>query len=173
MSAGLLDFCAVWRSAALAAIAILTIESGAMAQDLPEAIRAPGAVALAAHAEGAQIYECAADQAGKLKWTFREPIASLIVDGKTVGRHSAGPQWELDDGSVVHGKVAGKSPGSGAADIAWLKLDASSHQGRGALSDVETIQRIHTHGGALDGECETAGAFRSVAYSADYIFLTK
>jgi Protein of unknown function (DUF3455) len=47
-------------------------------------------VMLTVHAEGAQIYECKVNS-GKLVWQFREPIAALIADGKTVGRHYAGP----------------------------------------------------------------------------------
>ena len=48
------------------------------------------------HAEGAQLYECKPDsgdrsEAGALTWQFREPIATLILDGKSVGRHYAGP----------------------------------------------------------------------------------
>ena len=58
------------------------------------------------HAQGAQVYECKADASGKLAWQFREPIATLLVDGKTVGRHYAGPNWELADGSAVAGKVS-------------------------------------------------------------------
>src|SRR2546421_10876903 len=38
--------------------------------------------------------------------TFREPIATLLLDGKTVGRHYAGPNWEHADGSAVVAKVA-------------------------------------------------------------------
>jgi hypothetical protein len=59
---------------------------------LPEAIAAPGqTVVLSTHAEGAQVYECKAGPDGKLSWLFREPIATLMADGKTVGRHYAGP----------------------------------------------------------------------------------
>jgi hypothetical protein len=36
-----------------------------------------------------------------------------------------------------------------------------------------TIQRLNTQGGQLSGECDTAGAFKSVPYSADYVFLRK
>src|SRR5882672_8245845 len=78
---------------------------------LPEAIAAPGETAvLTMHAEGAQVYECKAGTDGKLAWAFREPIATLLVDGKTVGRHSAGPNWEHSDGSAVVGKAAGNAP---------------------------------------------------------------
>jgi hypothetical protein len=164
-----------WFGAVLgASAAALSIGGSARADDLPEAIRAPGETVLfEVHAEGAQIYDCKADATGKLAWAFREPIASLIRDGKTVGRHYAGPRWELSDGSSVSGKVEAKSPGDDPTDIPWLKLAASSQGGQGALAGVTTVQRIHTHGGGLDGSCETAGAFRSVPYSADYVFSKK
>ena len=141
---------------------------------LPDAIAAPGeAIVLTAHAEGAQVYECKAGPDGKPAWAFREPIATLLVDGKTVGRHYAGPNWELSDGSAVVGKVAGSAPGATANDIAWLKLDVASHRGSGALTAATTVQRINTKGGKLDGACDQPGAFRSAPYSADYVFLRK
>ena len=123
------------------------------------------------HAEGAQIYQCKAGSDGKLGWAFREPIATLIVDGQTVGRHYAGPDWEYIDGSTVTGKVAGNAPGATASDVAWLKLDVVGQRGAGVLTGVTTVQRINTSGGALSGACEQAGALRSVPYSADYVFL--
>jgi hypothetical protein len=141
---------------------------------LPDAIAAPGeTIVLSVHAEGAQIYECKAGSDGKTSWAFREPIATLLADGKTVGRHYAGPSWEHSDGSAVVGKVAGTAPGATPGDIAWLKLDAISHRGNGVLTDVATVQRIHTQGGKLEGACERAGTFRSVPYAADYVFLRK
>ena len=152
----------------------IALPTFAQAQELPASIQAPGETPLlTVHAEGAQVYECKADTAGKLAWAFREPIATLLRDGKTIGRHYAGAKWELDDGGGVQGKVEGKAPGAGASDIAWLKLSVAAHFGQGLLKDATTVQRINTHGGALDGACEAAGAFRSVAYSADYVFLKK
>jgi hypothetical protein len=141
---------------------------------LPDAIAAPGeAIVLTAHAEGAQVYECKAGADGKPAWAFREPIATLLVDGKTVGRHYAGPSWELSDGGAVVGKVGGSAPGAAANDIPWLKLDVVSHRGSGALAAATTVQRINTKGGKLDGACDQPGAFRSLPYSADYVFLRK
>jgi hypothetical protein len=141
---------------------------------LPDAIAAPGETAvLTMHAEGAQVYECKAGADGKLAWAFREPIATLLLDGKTVGRHYAGPNWEHSDGSAVVGKAAGSAPGATQDDIAWLKLEVISRRGSGLLGGVTTVQRINTKGGKLDGACDTAGAFRSVPYSADYVFLRK
>jgi hypothetical protein len=157
----------------LAAAAAVSANS-AGAQDLPETIKASGETAvMTVYAEGAQVYECKTDQAGKLVWTFREPVATLIQDGKTIGRHYAGPHWELADGSTIQGKVSGRAPGASAEDIPWLKLEVSARKGQGQLADITTVQRINTKGGALEGACNKAGAFKSVAYSTDYVFLKK
>jgi hypothetical protein len=141
---------------------------------LPAAIAAPGEpVVLSVHAEGAQVYECKPAADGKLGWAFREPIATLLADGKTIGRHYAGPSWEHSDGSAVVGKAVGNAPGATANDIAWLKLEVISRRGSGVLSRVTTVQRINTIGGKLDGACDKAGTFKSAPYSADYVFLRK
>jgi Protein of unknown function (DUF3455) len=47
-----------------------------------------------------------------------------------------------------------------------------NRRGSGTLADVTTVQRINSHGGAAQGACDQAGAFRSVPYSADYVFLS-
>jgi hypothetical protein len=160
-------------SLAVFIVAVLAAPSIASAQ-VPDAIAAPGeAVVATIHAEGAQIYECKADSAGKLVWQFREPIAALILDGKTVGRHYAGPNWELADGSAVSGKVSGRAPGTAAKDIPWLKLEVASQRGSGRLTGVTTIQRVNTKGGVAEGPCDSSGAFLTVPYSADYTFLKK
>jgi hypothetical protein len=141
---------------------------------LPDAIAAPGeAMVLTVHAEGAQVYECKAGTDGKTAWAFREPVATLMADGKTVGRHYAGPNWEHSDGSAVVGKAVGNAPGATANDIPWLKLEVISRRGSGVLSSVTTVQRINTQGGKLEGACDKAGTFRSAPYSADYVFLRK
>jgi hypothetical protein len=141
---------------------------------LPDGIAAPGeATLLTVHAEGAQVYECRAGADGKPAWAFREPIATLLVDGKTVGRHYSGPNWEHSDGSAVAGKAAGNAPGATPNDIPWLKLEVISHRGSGILTAATTVQRINTIGGKLEGACDKAGAFKSAPYSADYVFLHK
>jgi Protein of unknown function (DUF3455) len=141
---------------------------------IPDALIAAGEkLVLTLHAEGAQVYECKAGKDGKLAWTFREPIATLFEDGKTVGRHYAGPNWEHQDGSIVTGRVVGSAVGATDNDILWLKLEATAHKGNGILANITTVQRLNTVGGKLEGACDAAGTYRSVAYSADYLFLRK
>lgn len=149
---------------------ILAAASPASAQT-PAAIAANGTVVMTLHGEGAQIYECKVDASGKLVWVFREPIATLLSEGKTVGRHYAGPNWEYSDGSAITGKASASAPGTTAYDIPWLRLDVAAHRGTGVFGPITTVQRINTHGGVLTGSCEKAGAFFSAPYSADYVFL--
>ncbi|HEY1748709.1 MAG TPA: DUF3455 domain-containing protein [Xanthobacteraceae bacterium] len=138
---------------------------------VPAAIAAAGQTPIVTlHAEGTQLYECK-EKDGKLSWTFREPVAALMQDGRTVGRHFAGPTWEHTDGSAVIAKAAGSAPGATADDVAWLRLDVVDRRGNGMLTPVTVVQRINTHGGALTGTCSERGAFRDVPYSADYVFL--
>lgn len=155
------------------ALAALCCGTASMAQ-VPAAVDVPGAKTIATfQGVGAQIYECKAGSDGKLAWSFREPIAALIDKGKTLGRHYGGPTWEDVDSSKVVGKASGNTPGATANDIPWLKLDVIKHSGRGLLSKVTTIQRLNTQGGALSGGCDKAGDFKSVAYTATYVFLQK
>jgi hypothetical protein len=135
------------------------LPAGAMAEDkpLPAAIAAPGeTVVLAVHAVGLQLYEC-------------KPGA----DGKVVGKHGAGPTWELLDGSGITGKAVGNAPGATENDIAWLKLEVTSHKGVGQLDGVTTVQRINTKGGVLKGACDHEKAGEGMPYEADYVFLKK
>jgi len=166
----------LFERTALAWLILLgSLASAAAAETLlPDAIAAPGeTIVLTVHAEGAQVYECRSGSDGKSNWGFREPIATLLVDGKTVGRHYSGPNWEHSDGSAVVGKTAGNAPGTTANDIPWLKLEVVSHRGSGILAGVTTVQRINTMGGKLEGACDKAGTFKSAPYSADYVFLRK
>src|ERR1700752_3104386 len=163
------------KSTIFAVLSIAASVVSASAQTpLPDAIAAPGeTVVLTLHAEGAQVYECKAGADGKLAWAFREPIATLLLDGKTIGRHYPGPNWEHMDGSAVGGKVAGNAPGATPKDIPWPKLEVTASRGSGALSGVTTVQRINTQGGRHEGACEKAGAFYSAPYATDYVFLKK
>jgi hypothetical protein len=157
----------------LASIGAAAHTSAAAAQ-VPPALAAPGENAvLTLHAEGAQIYECKGGNDGKLVWAFREPIATLLIDAKTVGRHYAGPNWEHVDGSAVTAKAVANAPGQSASDIPWLKLEVTAHRGNGTLAGITTVQRINTRGGVHTGGCDRAGALYSAPYAADYVFLRK
>jgi hypothetical protein len=161
----------MFRMIALAAL--LASSAPAFAETaLPDAIAAPGeAILVTLHAVGAQIYDGEADASGKLGWKFREPVATLIADGKTVGRHYVGPSWALDDGGALVGKVVGAAPGATPADVAWLKLAVVSRIGAGLFGGATTVQRINTKGGVATGVCDAAGSFLAVPYEAIYVFL--
>jgi Protein of unknown function (DUF3455) len=166
----------VSRKVALAALLLLSLPAGAVAEDkpLPAAIAAPGeTVVLTVHAVGMQYYDCKPDADGKLVWTFNSPQATLTTGDKIAGYHSAGPSWELMDGSGITGKAVGNAPGTNANDIPWLKVEVNSHKGTGQLSDVTTVQRINTVGGVLKGSCDREKAGEGMPYAADYVFLRK
>jgi len=155
-------------TAYVSALRIMSLPASA---EVPGAIAAPGEILVTTvHAVGAQVYECQSDSAGKLAWQFREPIATLLIDGKTVGRHYAGPTWELSDGSAVSAKVAARAPGASPNDIPLLKLEATAWHGVGKLNGVTTIQRLNTGGGSVEAGCDSPGTFLSVPYTADYTF---
>jgi hypothetical protein len=151
-----------------------TLIAGEASAQMPDAIAAPGETKVVAlSGQGAQVYECKAGANGKLAWTLREPIATLMLDGKTVGRHYAGPNWDYEDGSGVSANPVGNAPGKTANDVPWLKLEVTAHRGSGTLTGVTTVQRINTQGGVITGPCNKAGAFRSAPYSAEYVFLRR
>lgn len=160
--------------AIMAAYLSMRVIAPSAAAEVPETIAARGETLIATvHATGAQVYECKTNSDGKLAWQFREPIATLMIDGKTVGRHFAGPVWEMADGSAVSAKVSAQAPSATANDIPLLRLDVAARHGSGLLSGVTTIQRLNTHGGRADAACDAPGTFLSVPYSADYAFYKK
>jgi Protein of unknown function (DUF3455) len=164
--------------ALLLTAAMLTIADPRRAAAQTTPVSAPAAFDVAnrapilvVHATGAQIYECKADASGSANWVFREPIATLIRDGETIGHHYVGPTWKLADGEVVRGKQSAAAPGATPSDVALLKLDVAEHRGNGALKDAKLVLRLNTRGGVLEGECLKAGELRAEPYSADYAFL--
>jgi opacity protein-like surface antigen len=122
------------------------------------------------HAVGAQIYRCEPNDKGELAWKFREPVATLLYAGKTVGRHYAGPTWEHADGSLLRGKVAETKPGKTPEDIPVLVLTVTEHRGLGELERASKVLRINTKGGVASGSCAKEGAWLSQPYEADYVF---
>lgn len=122
------------------------------------------------HANGAQIYECRLSELNTLIWQFREPIASLQVGSQTVGRHFAGPNWEMTDGTSVKAVALSQAPAASDGDIPHLMLTVTGAKGGGAIAHARTILRINTRGGVAKGSCPRIGDVLSVPYSADYAF---
>ncbi len=144
--------------------------------DVPQKLAVDGTqeVVLQAHATGYQIYACQAGPDQKLSWVLKAPDAELFdANGKSIGRHFAGPTWKHSDGSEVTGKAVAREDAPEPDAIPWLLVSVTGHSGTGVLSRVTSIQRIHTKGGQPppDG-CDDAhrGAESKRAYSADYYF---
>jgi hypothetical protein len=155
-------------------LVLASLPPAQMSAQVPVAPDAPNVVVVALfHAEGAQIYQCSLDADQKLTWKMREPIATLLSERTTVGRHYAGPTWEHADGSAVSAKVVSTTPGATSDDIPSLRLEVTAQRGEGRLTGTNIVRRINTRGGVAAGPCEKAGSYRSVPYSADYVFLRK
>jgi hypothetical protein len=135
-------------------------------------------LALVVPAKGVQIYECRPrrDELGAFEWSFVAPEADLFDrQGAKIGRHYAGPHWEANDGSKILGTLRERADAPAAGAIPWLLLSAKSVGPQGAFSNVTSIQRVNTAGGAapLEGCApSSSGASARVAYTADYYFLT-
>lgn len=160
----------------LIGIAALAGAQDASRQDVPEKIKAPlgEVVVLRANASGSQIYTCQQGSDGKYAWALKAPDAELRdAQGKTIGRHFAGPSWKLNDGSQVTGKAAARVDSPDAGAIPWLLVTVTGHSGDGVLSRVTSIQRIQTHGGQAPANgcsAEKTGAETKSSYTAEYVF---
>ncbi len=160
------------RMISIAAMMIMSCNMSAKAQTSQADVSdVRDAATMQVHAVGSQIYECKKSGHDRLEWGFREPVASLIANGKTVGVHYAGPAWRMTDGSSIKGSVIRQATGTTSHDIPWLELKVTEHLGEGMLSNVTDIRRIGTKGGNLSGSCSPEGAFVSVPYEAEYIFV--
>jgi hypothetical protein len=144
---------------------------------VPDKIKASPAelVVLRAHASGSQIYVCQLGAENKPGWTFKAAEAELQDQhGARIGRHYAGPTWELDDGSEVTGKAVARVDSPDPDSIPWLLLSATGHFGSGILTHISTIQRINTRGGQPpppDGcNASTLNLEVKSAYTAEYYF---
>ena len=144
---------------------------------IPDTLDVPlnEALTLQARAAGYQIYACTAKpDSTHYEWTLEAPEADLFDSaGRKIGRHYAGPTWELADGSKVGGKVRAHANAPDGKALPWLLLDATANAGTGALARVASIQRINTAGGAAPAQaCDRAhaNAETRVPYSASYYF---
>jgi Protein of unknown function (DUF3455) len=164
----------------LAPVGLLVATSASLAfplaaQDIPRQLQPPAneQLLLQVHAKGDQIYTCT-QNASQFTWTLKAPDAQLFdKNGKPFGRHFAGPSWEASDGSRVIGKAAAHSPSPDPNSIPWLLVTIVSHDGKGVLARVTTIQRLNTQGGeAPQSGCDAShvGQELRAPYSADYRF---
>ena len=132
--------------------------------------------ALTLTARGVQIYECRPVQGDptRFEWVFKAPEADLFdAEGHKVGRHYAGPTWELTDGGKLVGRVKAKADAPDGKGVVWLLLEAAQNSGDGILGRTQSIQRIGTTGGKTPSEAADqtkVGQERRVEYSATYRF---
>jgi hypothetical protein len=127
---------------------------------------------------GVQIYTCKNNDAGAAVWTFVAPEADLFDEaGTKIGKHYAGPHWELDDGSKLQGKVEKREDSKRKGAIAHLLLSTTSKGGAGKLEKMKFIQRVNTIGGvapdASNCNAQSLGKEARVYYTADYLLLTE
>lgn len=138
---------------------------------IPTDLQVSGSPLLTVHASGVQIYVMAPGPDGNPTWKLKAPDATFIGKG-VEGRHYAGPTWECTtDGSKVVGRKIAEEPSPVPNAVAWLLLEAKSHEGNGVFSQVTFIQRIHTSGGKAPATTGAkVGDEVRVPYSADYVF---
>lgn len=148
-----------------------------VAPAIPASLEPPAdqVLALALTARGVQIYECrpVAGEPARFEWAFKAPEADLFdARGQKVGRHYAGPTWELAEGGKVVGRVKAKADAPDGQGIPWLLLEAAEAGGGGILGKVRSIQRVNTVGGKAPPAAEAvqakAGQEVRVEYTATY-----
>ena len=147
-------------------LAVACIVRDSIAQTAKESIDVPSDSRLLFQAvgKGDQVYGCVNG-----RWALEAPDAELLNQGGSViGRHFAGPTWQLNDGSWVKGRAVAKQVAPDATAVPWLLLESVG--GTGRLGSIRFIQRTGTHGGnAPDGSCSQS-AMRRVPYTATYSF---
>ena len=144
---------------------------------VPDTLKPPAGESLVSvvAARGVQIYECRAkkDDPSAAEWAFVAPEAQLFdKDGRSIGKHYAGPHWEANDGSKLVGAVKARADAPQAGAIPWLLLTTRSVAGAGSFSKVTSIQRVATNGGVAPAEAcagATLGKTARVEYAADYV----
>ena len=125
-------------------------------------------VVLILHAEGTTIYQRNPTPGGERMWEAREEIATLLQDGKTVGRHYAGPL------STSTGAAAGAC--SSHVARAELKGSPVDQMPGDAPPWIWNVLRHdghppHQHRGRRGASDAARPAHFSVPYRADYEFL--
>lgn len=128
-----------------------------------------GSVVLQAKGDGVQIYGCTDG-----KWALKGPDARLLdALNRVIGKHFAGPAWQLNDGSVVKGALVSSKPAPDGVSAAWLLLKAVPGSGSGKFATVAFIRRTETHGGAAPARACAVSDVERVPYTATYTFYAK
>jgi len=147
-------------------LAVACMARDSIAQTAKEAIDVPprSRLLLRTVGSGDQVYGCVNG-----RWALEAPDANLLnQEGAVIGRHFAGPTWQLNDGSWVKGRAVAEQVAPDATAVPWLLLESVG--GTGQLGTVRFIQRTGTQGGsAPDGSC-SQNARRRVPYTATYSF---
>jgi len=158
-----------------AGAALLTAACASTQLVVPDAIQPATneTLAMTVGARGVQVYECRTrEDGGGHDWVFVAPDADLLdAQGKTIGRHGAGPYWQAADGSRVVGTVKSRADAPASGSIPWLLLTTKSSGPAGAFSNVTSIQRVNTVGGiapATPCTAQLTGTPARVSYTADY-----
>jgi hypothetical protein len=150
----------------LLAFAFTCLATSSIAQTAKESIDVPphSTLLLQATGSGDQVYRCI-----RGSWVLEAPDAKLLnQEGALIGRHFAGPTWQLNDGSWVKGQAIAKQPSPDATAMPSLLLESVG--GAGRLGSVRFIQRTGTKGGnAPEGNCSQSEV-RRVPYTATYSF---
>lgn len=145
---------------------IARMASGSTAQPAKQSIDVPphSRLLLRAIGSGDQVYGCANGH-----WALKAPDAMLLnQEGAVIGRHFAGPTWQLDDGSLVKGKAVAEELAPDKPAVPWLLLESVGGSGR--LGTMRFIQLTGTHGGNAPGGSCSESATRRVPYTATYSF---
>jgi hypothetical protein len=148
---------------------------GGAADVVPPQLTPPAGTHLVLQARGTgdQVYTCVKQDSG-YAWTLKAPDARLLdATGVVIGRHFAGPSWQLNDSSRITGKAVAHVDAPEPTAIAWLLVTVVSESGDGRLRNVSAVQRLRTNGGKAPASgCDAAHLAAEVRapYSADYLF---
>jgi len=147
-------------------LAVVGMVRNSMAQTLKGSINLPlhSRLLLRAIGSGVQVYGCVNG-----RWALKAPDAKLLnPQGSVIGRHFAGPTWQLNDGSWVKGRAIAQQVAPDATGVPWLLLESIG--GGGRLGTVRFIRRTGTHGGNTPGGGCSQSPLRRVPYIATYSF---
>jgi Protein of unknown function (DUF3455) len=141
---------------------------------IPEVLAVPNnqRLVLELTGRGVQIYKCFEEADHKYEWKLEAPEADLFdKNGKKIGRHFAGPTWQLNAGDKLVGRVRQKLESKSKGAIPWLLLETVDSSGD-TFGHVKSVQRVETKGGKPPAEATAAnvGEKKRIPYSATYKF---